>query len=314
MTAMNAKIIKILTAAMVVLSLAACSHSSTPPPSAHYMEFADHQGSQVVLAHKPQNVAVLFSSFADIWTTAGGTVNITVAESVERGFAPSDAVLVDSGAGKKINTELLIASKPDFVICSADLPAQTETAKLLKEAGIPCAVFRVETFDDYLSTLKICTEITGNPQLYQTYGTRVQDNIEKLLTEVPPSLANQKILFIRAGSGSSATKAKTAQHHFAAAMLKELGTYNIAENAKVLLDGLSLEEIITQNPDYIFISTMGDEAAAKEYIAQVFSQSEWQVLSAVKNEKYYFLPKELFQYKPNARWDEAYKYLIDILS
>ena len=80
---------------MVVLSLAACSHSSTPPPSAHYMEFADHQGSQVVLAHKPQNVAVLFSSFADIWTTAGGTVNITVAESVERGF-----FLLDFGATK----------------------------------------------------------------------------------------------------------------------------------------------------------------------------------------------------------------------
>ena len=45
--------------------------------------------------------------------------------------------------------------------------------------------------------------------------------------------------------------------------VKELGTYNIAENAPVLLDGLSQEEILMENPDYIFISTMGKEEAAR---------------------------------------------------
>jgi iron complex transport system substrate-binding protein len=137
--------------------------------------------------------------------------------------------------------------------------------------------------------------------------------IETILKEAETSEHDKKILFIRAGSGASATKAKTAQHHFAAAMLKKLGTYNIAENAKILLDGLSIEEIITENPDYIFISTMGDETAAKEYLLGVFSQPEWQVLTAVKEEKYCFLPKELFQYKPNSHWDKAYEYLTDIL-
>ena len=298
---------------MLVLSLAACSHNKAMPQAQNYMEFTDHQGNNVVLPQKPQRVAVLFSSFADIWCTAGGTVDITVGESVERGFASTDAVLVDSGAGKKINTELLIAAKPDFVICSADVPAQTEAAEMLKSAGIPCAVFRVETFWDYLDVLKICTDITGNTGLYTTYGTDIQAKTETILKEYKTSENSKKILFIRAGSGASATKAKTAEHHFAAAMLKELGTYNIAENAKILLDGLSIEEIITENPEYIFISTMGDETAAREYLQKVFAQPEWQVLIAIKEEKYYFLPKELFQYKPNSRWDKAYEYLTDIL-
>ena len=43
---------------------------------------------------------MLFSSFADVWETAGGRVDITVGESVERGFAPEDVLLVDDGAGK----------------------------------------------------------------------------------------------------------------------------------------------------------------------------------------------------------------------
>ena len=37
------------------------------------------------------------------------------------------------------------------------------------------------------------------------------------------------------------------------------------------------------------------------------------VLSAVKGGRCHYLPKELFQYKPNARWAEAYEYLIDLL-
>lgn len=310
--ATSAKIILLLTAAMLVLSLAACSYSDAEIQKQSYYSFTDHCGNTIELRHKPQKVAVLFSSFADIWTTAGGDVAVTVGESVERGFASDTVTLVDGGAGKSIDNELLVASKPDFVICSADIAAQQQTSQLLKTARIPCASFRVETFEDYLEVLKICTDITGNSKLYTTCGTDVQKRIDELLNGINTE-PSEKILFIRAGSGASVTKAKTADDHFAAAMLKQLGTYNIAENAPVLLDGLSIEEIITENPEYIFISTMGDETAAKEYISSVFAQPEWQVLSAVKNEKYIFLPKDLFQYKPNSKWDKAYEYLKDVI-
>ena len=308
---MNVKFTKIILAAMVVFGLAACSYNSDKVQTENWYSFTDHSGNTVVLQQQPQNVAVLFSSFADIWVTAGGSVDITVGESVQRGFADESAVLVDAGAGKSINTELLIASKPDFVICSADVPAQQEAAKLLNAAGIPCATFRVETFGDYLSALDICTDITGNKELYKLYGEDIQQNIEQLLEQTEQSEQNKTILFVRAGSGANATKAKTADDHFAAAMLKELGTYNIAENAAVLLDGLSLEEIIMEKPEYIFISTMGNEEAAKEYINTLFSQPQWQAVEAVANGKYVFLPKELFQYKPNSKWDKAYEYLIN---
>lgn len=312
--AKSAKLISLVTAAMLVLSLAACSSGSDADTNTGgYITFTDHTGKEITLQQKPQRVAVLFSSFADIWVTAGGSVDITVGETVERGFAKDTAILVDSGAGKSINTELLVASRPDFVICSADIPAQQEASELLCTAGIPCASFRVESFEEYLSVLKICTDITENPQAFEDYGTAVQSNITQLMDSAKQSAEQKNILFIRAGSGASVTKAKTAEDHFAAAMLKELGTYNIAENAPILLDGLSLEEIITENPQYIFISTMGDEEAAKSYVEAVFSQPEWQVLDAVKNGSYVFLPKDLFQYKPNSRWDTAYSYLIEVL-
>lgn len=278
-----------------------------------FYSFTDSIGENVTLNKKPETVAVLFSSFAEIWTVAGGEVSVTVGESVERGFASDNAILVDDGAGKKINDETLIASQPDFIIASADIDAHMTTASLAKNAGIPCAMFRVECFEDYLYMLKICTDITGDVDTYTEYGLNVKKEIESILEKTDGIAKNENILFIRSGSSSKSAKAKRASDHFAAKMLEELGAYNIADNAPILLDGLSIEEILIQDPAYIFISTMGDEDAAKSYMNSVLEEPAWQSLSAVKNGNYVYLPKELFQFKPNARWGEAYKYLVKIL-
>ena len=96
-------------------------------------------------------------------------------------------------------------------------------------------------------------------------------------------------------------------------MLDELGAHNIADEAEVLLDGLSLEEILLQDPDHIFLTTMGSEQAAVSYIGELFSQDGWKELTAVKQEHYTFLEKELFHFKPNARWAEAYELLAKLL-
>lgn len=280
-----------------------------------YYSFTDDAGQEITLEERPAKVAVLFSSFADVWKTAGGETAITVGESVERGFAGEDVLLVDQGAGKTIDGELLISYEPDFVICSADIEGQVKTAELLTKADIPCAQFHVESFEEYLSMLKICTDITGDKEAYQTYGIDVQKRVEQVRKDAKERLSEgqPQILFVRAGSTYNATKAKTAEDNFVCAMLKELGTYNIAENAPVLLDGLSFEEVILADPEYIFISTMGEEEAAKAYMNSVLSDENWQQLDAVKNGHYTYLPKDMFQYKPNAKWDEAYRYLADLL-
>lgn len=260
----------------------------------------------------PKTVAVLFSSFADIWQLAGGEVAITVGESVERGICEEGVLLVDDGAGKTIDTELLLSYQPDLVIGSADIAAHSEAAEVLETAGIPCKLFRVETFEDYLAMLQACTDITGNQEAYQTYGTDLQCEIDSILQSVSGK-SSKKVLFIRSGSGASSAKAKTARQHFAAKMLEDLGAFNIADNAPVLLDGLSVEEVLIQDPDYIFISTMGDETAAKAYMDSVLAQPAWAELTAVREQHYTYLSKELFQYKPNARWAEAYRTLAALL-
>lgn len=297
------------------LLLSACGAQTAASPQGDWTyDFTDSTGTAVSLTEKPETVAVLFSSFAEVWTLAGGTVSVTVGESVERGFVSEDVVLVDEGAGKTIDHELLLAAQPDLIIGSADIAAQAETCQIMTDSGIPCALFRVDTFDDYLSMLKICTDITGDPTAYETYGTAVQTQITAVKDAVQKLGAEAKdILFIRAGSQYSSTKAKRAPENFVCTMLDELGSHNIADDAALLLDGLSLEEILLRDPDYIFLTSMGSEEAAIQYIEELFAQEGWRTLSAVKDQNYTFLSKDLFHFKPNARWAEAYTVLAEIL-
>lgn len=301
---------KVLIILLCLLPLTGCAG---PETAGEGYTFTDDTGATVTVPEKPETVAVLLSSLADLWITAGGTVEITVGETVERGFAPESVILVDAGAGKTIDLEGLIAAQPDFVLYSADLSGQLECADALRTAGIPAAGFTVETFGDYLRVLKICTDILGTPERYEQYGTGLKAEIDGLIAKAQAAEVQPEILFVRAGSSAKYTKAKTAENHFVCGMLKDLGTFNIAEKAPVLLDGLSTEEILLSDPDFILFTTMGDESAGTAYMDSLIADPVWQTLTAVKEGRVHQLPKELFQYKPNARWGEAYAYLIELI-
>ena len=300
------------TAAVQAVSLTSCT-GDTEKISDIVIESVTASEGEITEA--PKNAAVLMSSLAEIWKEAGGEVSITVGESVERGFADDSAILVDSGAGKTVNTELLISLKPDIVICSEDIPAQVEAAELLKDAGIRTEIYRVESFSDYLSVLDSMTDITGNKNAYTEKGLRVKEQIEALLgSDAAKSAAGKNILFVRAGSSASSTKAKLPDDHFACAMLEELGCVNIADGESPLIDSLSMEYIISTDPCYIFFSMMGNEDAAMKNINSMLEEETWKSLTAVKENRVVILPKDLFHFKPNAKWADAYKYLIDIFA
>ena len=301
------RVLALLLITLTLLSLVSCASPVPTDGDVPFYTFTDDAGMQITLSHPPRRVAVLFSSLADVWVSAGGEAAITVGESVERGFASEDAILVDAGAGKTVNTELLVDARPDLVLCSLDVAAQVNAAAFLRDWGIPAACFRIESFPDYLRVLEICTRLTERPDKYEENGTAVKSRIDALLASLPER-EDVRTLFVRASATS--VKAKTASDHFAAAMLEELGAYNIASDAPVLIDGISAEVLIREDPERIFVSFMGNEESAKENLD---ADPSWQSLSAVREGRCHYLPKALFQYKPNARWDEAYAYLIDLL-
>lgn len=112
---------------------------------------------------------------------------------------------------------------------------------------------------------------------------------------------------------ATGVKAKGADQ-LAGAILADLGAKNLVDQYQSLLEDLSLEEIIAADPDVILVVTMGDEQEALDYLSTNFETNPaWAGLTAVQNGRFVVLPKELFHYKPNARWGESYAYLAKIL-
>lgn len=278
-----------------------------------YPRFMDDSGYITTFQKVPQKVAVLFSSYADVWQLAGGKVSITVQESVTRNLVDEDEVkLVGQGSGKEINFELLLSYQPDLVILTADYESQLEIANRLRVFDIPVLVLRMDSFADYLEILSIFTQILGTKENYKTYGSNVLDSVESILNQTSSMTEHPSVLFLRAYSYGA--KVKTSDH-FVGEMLNELGSVNIAESEDFPLDTLSPEVIAASNVDAIFISIMGDdEDAVINYVEkELLSQPAFSSLTAVKTKKYYILPKDLFSYKPNQNWAKAYEYLAKLL-
>ena len=222
-----------------------------------------------------------------------------------------DDSVVKLGAILEPNVELLIASQPDFVIASANTKPDVEMLATLENAGITVAYFDVNNYEDYIAMLDICTDITGRKDLYEKNGVSVRTEVENAKKQIDGS--NPKILLLRAASKN--VKAKGSDGIVSGEILKDLGCVNIADSDSSLLDDLSLEAIVKEDPDFIFVTIQGTntEAALKNVDTLLKSNPVWKSLTAVKNNRYYVLDKSLYNFKPNERWGEAYQRLADIL-
>ena len=295
--------------------LCACGNGPNNGTTA-YIVFTDALGRTVSLSSQPQRTACLLGSFADVWTLAGGDV-CAAAEDAWDDFGLDLPDAVNIGGAHSPNTELLLSAAPDFVIASSSTASHVELCPLLEASGITVAYFDVICFDDYLQMLKTCTDITGRTDLWEQNGERLAAEITSVKqqyadAEIP--ISENRILLLRASSGF--VKAKGSNGTVLGEMLADLGCRNIADSDASLLENLSIESVIAQEPYHIFVITMGsDTDAAMQSLSELFSQNPaWQSMDAVQNNRIHIMDKSLFHLKPNARWAEAYQTLYEILT
>lgn len=311
----NFKAVKKLFSILLIISLftqllIGCKAKPAASDDKHYYSFTDSLKNTVDLKDKPKRVVSLVGSYAETWMLAGDSlVGVTSDVISERKMdLPKETKIV--GTIKDPNVEEIIALSPDFVLLSTDIESHIKISEILKKANIPFAFFKVEDFDDYLNMIEICTNITGNKEMYDKNGVEVKKQIQNVLSKIDKE---SKLSYLLIRAFSSGAKAQD-DDNMTAKILNDLGAMNIATKQESLLKDLSVEKIIEEDPDYIFVITMGDSKEALKALKDGIEKNPaWSNLSAVKNNRYIVLPKELFHYKPNAKWGESYEYAAKIL-
>lgn len=302
---------------LVTLLLPGCGENGTENSSVTY-SFTDDLGRSVAINKKNAEefrAAALIGSFADVWQLAGGRVCAAAGDA----WSDFDLELGDAvnlGGAHSPNLELLIASCPDLVLASASTSADVEMMDALENAGITAAYFDVNGIEDYLRMLKICTDITGRDDLYEKNGLDVQKRVEEIKSDLAAAnipAEKKKVLVLRAAS--TFVKAKNSEGTVLGQMLFDLGCENIADSDESLLENLSVESVLRDEPYHIFVVTMGSDtkAAIECFDRMVGENPAWGSLAAIKENRVHHMEKRLFNQKPNARWDEAYEKLSEIL-
>lgn len=280
------------------------------------VKFTDALGREISVKNKPERVAALLGSFADVWMLAGGELCAS-AEDAWEDFELDLGNAVNIGGAHSPSLELLISANPDFVIASASTASNVEMKETLENMGITVAYFDVDNFSDYLNMLNICTDITERKDLYERNGLVIKVQIDKIKAQyakadIPD--AQRKILLLRAAS--SFVKAKGSNGTILGEMLYDMGCINIADSDTSLLENLSVEAIIREEPHHVFVVTMGSdaEAAKRSFENMIKENPAWSTLDAVKNGRLHVMDKKLFNLKPNVRFAESYEILYEKLT
>lgn len=268
--------------------------------------FTDTRGQEVTIEKNPQRVVSVFNSYLEIWMASGGEVIGTIEPSGDKPVPGTENAEIVGTLGA-VSLEKVLSLEPDVVIVNGNSNHHMELVPSLEQSGIKVIALDFVFKEDYFKLARVFTALTGREDLYETNVKEVNANIEKIIADSPTD-KNYKVLLMMA-SGKSITARGTDS--YVGEMLKDLHTTNIADVSNNLLSetSFSLEKIIEEDPDFIFVQTTGsDMQVVYDKLKQdVESNPAWASLQAVQNDRYIFLPKDLYMYKANHRYAEAYE-------
>lgn len=276
------------------------------------VSFVDGAGQEVHINKNPQRTIVLFASYLDLWIRNGGDL-IAMVEDKSDMVVPGTEGIETVGKTGAISLEKIISLEPDLVILSANTSSQAEMVESLRQNGIQVIAIDYTFKEDYYKTVRLFTAINDREDLYKENAVSVKKGVEEIINKVPKEeVPKVFIMFASSKSIKSRGSGTTLGQ-----MLADLNTKNIADLDNVALEdkGFSMEALIDEDPDFIFVQRMGsDNEKVLERIKQdAQSNPAWSSLSAVKNDRYILLPKDLYTYKANQRYPEAYEELAKIL-
>ena len=296
---------------LIVMLISGCGKVSEPVEV--HQEFAtiiDDAGRTVTLTKKPERIVVTSASFLEPMHAVGGVI---VGRPDSKNQMPSWAEDLPSiGAVYQIDMERLLACAPDLVIINKGM--NEKLLPVLEENKIPALVVELKTYDDFKRGLKMFSAISGDVQA----GDKI---IVDMDAEIKAIVENVHKKNLRVAILHSTAQGLTVQldGSIAGSIVNMFGWENVASGMTPLEKNpdaapYSMETLAEQNPEIIFVTSMGDLDEIKANMMKAIAENKaWQAIGAVKDNRLYFLPQDLFLLSPGLRYPEAVKTIAQMI-
>ncbi len=296
------------------LLMTGCGSDKTAEPVEVKQEvfatITDDLDRQVILPSKPARVVVTSASFLEPLHAVGGEI---VGRPDSKNQMPSWAKDLPSvGAVYQIDMERLLSCAPDLVIINKGM--NEKLLPVLEENKIPALVVELKTYDDFKRGLRTFSLISGNTQAGDKIISDMDAEIKAIVDKVPKTPLQVAILH-------STAQGLTVQldGSIAGSIVKMFGWQNVASGMTPLEKNpdaapYSMETLAEQNPQIIFVTSMGDLDEIKSNMTQAIESNEaWQAIGAIKDKRLYFLPQDLFLLSPGLRYPEAVRTMAKLI-
>lgn len=292
------KILSVLLASVMMLSLAACSNQPTEEKSSsessskqtaslettYPVTLTDALGREVTLDAEPERLVsgyYITTSYLTALDLEDKLVGIEAKAGTRELYqlaAPELPSLPNVGSLKQFNLETCVSTEPDLVILSAKVP---EAVAKLEELGIPVLAVNPETEQDFKETISMI----GTACNVQERVNALTESYDKVIADLSAKLEGIEPVRVYLG-GNSALLSTAGPSMFQDLLIRNAGAENAAaELTDPYWATVSYEQLLAWNPDAIVLAPM-----AEYTVEDVLADPALADLDAVKNGKIYAMP------------------------
>ena len=295
----------LFTAASLLLS--ACGAPAAEQSSqGSYATITDDNGRTVGFDKKPERIVVTSASFLEPLYAVGGEV---VGRPDSKSKIPEAAKSATNiGRVYQIDAEKVLALTPDLVILNRGM--NEKLVETLAANHIKTLVIEMKSYEDVKREIGTFATLTGETAKGDELIRKMDADIEAVRTSIPQEKKRVAIIH-STGQGLSVQ----LDGSIAGNIANILGWENTAAGMPALDKNpdaapYSMETLVAQNPDIIFVTSMGEEAEIRASMEAMFAESPaWQSVSAVRDGRVYYLPQEMFLFSPGIEYPAAVKYM-----
>ena len=251
----------------------AASRTRTPE-SAAPIEVVDDAGRTVRLDAPAQRILSLVPAQTGILLDLGAGDRLIARTAFD--VQPELAHLPSIGNALTPNLEWIAAQQPDLVISWADAQSRSVVARL-SQLGIGAYASSVETIDDIERSVLRLGTLTGRTSAADSIVARMRAGLDSIRAQVA-ELERQDVFYVIGIEPTMAAGPNT----FVDEAIAIAGGRNIFADAPGRWPLVSMEEIMSRDPDVIVLATAATSAAADSLRARLQTEPGWRDLRAVR--------------------------------
>jgi iron complex transport system substrate-binding protein len=261
--------------------------------------FTFDQPYQKIVSLAPSNTEILF---------AIGAGNQVVARDNFSDYPETAKQVKDIGGGwGEVDTEAIVALAPDLVL-AAEINA-AEQVKSLEDLGLNVYYLsNPKTLDGMYDNLRTVAKLTGHESETETLIESLKSRVAAVDSKIA-SVTDKPVVFYELDGSDPNAPWTSGPGTFVDLLLTQAGGANLGNLLDSSWAQISLEKLVTENPDLILL---GDAAWGGVTPEAVAARAGWSSLAALKNGKVFPFDDNLIS-RPGPRMVDGLEQLAKLL-